>query len=196
MYFEKDKIYHIYNRSNERVFYNDRNYLFFLEKVKILIQPSTDIIAWCLMPNHFHFLIVANEKSCELINEKHRPNVQLLSKNIGTALSSYTKAINKEFNRQGKLFSHNTKAKCLNDVGNNYNYASTCFHYIHQNPLTAKLCNNLNDWRFSSYPDYASLRNGSLVNKELAFDIINYDKNNFSDQSIAIIDDKKLKVIW
>ncbi|MBU8891184.1 MAG: hypothetical protein KOO66_00275 [Bacteroidales bacterium] len=196
MHFEKDKTYHIYNRSNQTIFYNERNYLYFLSKVKILIKPFAEIIAWCLMPNHFHFLIVANEKSCELINEKHRSNVQLLSKNIGTVLSSYTKAINKDFNRRGTLFSHNTKAKCLNDEVNNHNYAITCFHYIYQNPLISKLCNNLNDWKFSSYPDYAGLRNGTLVNKELAFEIIYYDKDNFSDHSYAIIDDKKLKGIW
>ncbi|MCK5029269.1 MAG: hypothetical protein KAR57_06515 [Bacteroidales bacterium] len=196
MNFEKDKIYHIYNRSNETVFYNERNYLFFLEKVKILIQPVADIIAWCLMSNHFHFLLVANEKSCEFVNESHRPNVQLLSKNIGTLLSAYTKAINKERGRKGKLFSHNTKAKCLNDVNNNYNYAATCFHYIHQNPLTAKLCSNLNDWEFSSYLDYAGLRNGTLVNKELALKMINFDKENFSAQSYCVINEKYLKGIW
>ena len=165
MHFEPDKTYHIYNRSNQTVFYNERNYLFFLTKLNKLIKPISDIIAWCLMPNHFHFLIVADERSCEFIDEKHRSNVQLLSKNIGTLLSSYTKAINKELDQRGKLFSHNTKAKCLNDESKNYNYAVTCFHYIHQNPLNAKLCNKLENWKFSSYPDYAGLRNGSLIIK-------------------------------
>ena len=196
MHFEKDKTYHIYNRSNQAIFYNERNYLYFLSKVKTLIKPAAEIIAWCLMPNHFHFLIVANERSCELINEKHRPNVQLLSKNIGTVLSSYTKAINKEFNQRGNLFSHNTKAKCLNDEVNNCDYAITCFHYIHQNSLTAKLCNNLNEWKFSSYPDYAGKRNGVLINKELASELINFDTDNFETQSRTVINEKNLKGIW
>ena len=99
-------------------------------------------------------------------------------------------------NQKGKLFSHNTKAKCLNDESINYNYALTCFHYIHQNPLNAKLCNKLENWKFSSYPDYAGLRNGSLINKALAEEIVNFDKNNFSAQSFAAIDEKKLKMIW
>ncbi|MCK5170586.1 MAG: hypothetical protein KAQ75_11970 [Bacteroidales bacterium] len=60
MCFEKDKTYHVYNRSNNTVFYNERNYLFFLSKVKSQIAPVADILAWCLMPNHFHLLIVAN----------------------------------------------------------------------------------------------------------------------------------------
>ena len=178
MHFEPDKVYHVYNRSNETVFYNDRNYQFFLSKIETLIKPVADIIAWCLMPNHFHFLIVANEKSCELVDEKHRPNVQILAKNIGTLLSSYTNGLNKEIGRRGKLFAHNTKAKCLNDGKNNYNYAVTCFHYIHQNPLKANLCNKIEDWPYSSFLDFGKLRNGSLVNKELAERMINFDNDN------------------
>ena len=125
MYFEKDKTYHIYNRSNSNIFYDERNYLFFLSKVKQCIAPISDILAWCLMPNHFHLLIVANEKSCQLINENHRPDVQLLSKNIGSVLSGYTRAINNQLKRKGKLFSHNTKAKCLNDIDKN---EKLCFY--------------------------------------------------------------------
>ncbi len=52
MHFEKDKTYHIYNRSNNTVFFDERNYLFLLWKVKKQIAPIADILAWCLMPNH------------------------------------------------------------------------------------------------------------------------------------------------
>lgn len=196
MHFEKDNTYHVYNRSNSTVFYNERNYLFFLSKVKKHIAPVAEILSWCLMPNHFHFLIVANEKSCQLINEPHRPSVQMLSKNIGSVLSAYTRAINKELEKRGKLFSHNTKAKCLNDDGNINNYIKTCFHYIHQNPLKAGICSDLQNWKYSSYLDYAGLRNGMLVNKELTFEMVNYDKESFAAQSLAIIDEQHLKGIW
>lgn len=196
MHFEPDKTYHIYNRSNEKVFYNDKNYIYFLTKIKKNITPFANILAWCLMPNHFHFLITAKNEGCNLINEPHRSNTQILSKNIGTLLSSYTQAINKEHGRRGKLFAHNTKAKCLNDTENNDNYAVTCFHYIHQNPLKANLCNNINDWKYSSYLDYIGKRNGTLINKDLAYEIINYDKNDFELQSLSIIDDNKLKGIF
>ncbi len=196
MRFEKDKTYHVYNRSNNTLFYNERNYLFFLTKIKRLIVPVADILAWCLMPNHFHFLLVAKEEGCKLINELHRPNVQVLSKNIGTLLSSYTKAINKQKGQKGKLFSHNTKAKCLNDVRGNDNYVGTCFHYIHRNPLEAGLCNKVNEWQFSSFLDYARTRNGTLVNKNLAVEIINFDEESFVAQSYAIIEEYQLKNIW
>ena len=193
MHFENEEIYHIYNRSNEQVFFERRNYLFFLEKVRKLIFPVCDILAWCLMPNHFHFMIVANERSVAFTNENHRPVLQLLPKNIGTLLSSYTKAINKEKRRRGSLFSHNTKAKLINSEGN---HLENCFYYIHQNPLLAGFVTKIEDWEFSSFKDYSGLRDGSLCNKSLAAEIIELDIENFYEQSYAIIDEKAIEMIW
>ena len=193
MYFEANKTYHIYNRSNETVFFDNKNYLYFLSKFNKLIVPYSHILSWCLMPNHFHFLIVAKSEGCQLINEKHRPNVQLLSKNLGTLLSSYTRAINKAHGRKGKLFAHNTQAKCLNDKFNNGNFLINCFHYIHQNPIRAELCYNMKDWEYSSFLDYAGLRNGKLANKELAYEMINFDKDNFEAQSDILIEERNIK---
>ena len=196
MYFEKDKIYHIYNRSNQTVFYSNENYLFFLEKVKKHLFPVCEILAWCLMPNHFHFMIIANNLSIAKLKEPHRKNIMVLSKNIGTMLSTYTQSINKQQNRIGKLFAHNTKAICLNDTKGNENYAKYCFNYIHKNPYSANLVKRIEDWEFSFFQDYANLRNGKLINKNLAYEIINYDKDNFIEQSYSIIDEMKLKYIW
>lgn len=196
MHFEADKTYHIYNRSNELVFNNKENYLFFLSKVKQLIYPFTEIMAWCLMPNHFHLLIISKANGCVSVEEKHRPNTQQLSKNIGTLLSSYTKAINKSTGRRGKLFAHNTKAKCLNDQINNDYLFDTCFHYIHQNPVKAGLCKRLEDWQFSSYLDYLGKRNGRLVNKQVAYEMLHFDEENFKEQSEFLIDESKLKELF
>ena len=47
-------------------------------------------------------------------------------------------------------------------------YPLVCFNYIHQNPVSANLVKNPQDWEFSSYRDYAGLRNGTLINRKLA----------------------------
>ncbi|MDA3905864.1 MAG: hypothetical protein PF484_07300, partial [Bacteroidales bacterium] len=62
MQFDEGYIYHIYNQGNnrQRIFLNRENYLFFLKKVKNYVLPYADILAWCLMPNHFHFLVLVN----------------------------------------------------------------------------------------------------------------------------------------
>lgn len=206
MFFEPDAIYHIYNRSNQTIFLNHENYLFFLEKINKLIFPVCSVYAWVLMPNHFHLLVEAKEESCVSANEKHRPALQILSKNIGTLLSSYTLAFNKQNGRRGNLFAHQTKAKMLNDYyalsGSNrlalsqIDYATACFLYIHQNPVMAGLVSNLEDWEFSSFRDYAGLRNGKLVQKKMAKEFIELDFDNFLEQSKVIVDENLLKKIY
>lgn len=59
MNLEPGGIYHIYNQGNNHqiIFYNRENYLFFLRKIRTLIQPYGNILAWCLMPNHFHLIM-------------------------------------------------------------------------------------------------------------------------------------------
>ena len=51
--------YHVLNRGNnqENIFLTDDNYRYFLKKWEKYILPYTEILAYCLMPNHFHFLI-------------------------------------------------------------------------------------------------------------------------------------------
>ena len=192
MHFEQGNIYHVYNRSNETVFFSEENYMFFLNKVRRFIYPNCDILAWCLMPNHFHFLIYANSKSIESTKENHRPSLQVLSKNFGTLLSSYTQSFNRfeKRKRKGRLFSHNTVAKLIEQEKDDY--LENCFFYIHQNPLRAHLVSKLENWEFSSFRDSAGFRNGTLCNENLAFQLIKLDSENFYEQSYAVIDEKYL----
>ena len=62
MQFEPNHMYHIFNRGNnsQQIFFNRDNYLFFLKKIKLYIQPYADVLAWCLMPNHFHMMVYIN----------------------------------------------------------------------------------------------------------------------------------------
>lgn len=59
MHFESNHIYHIYNRGNnsQNIFFTRGNYLFFLQKIRKHILPYADVLAWCLMPNHFHLMV-------------------------------------------------------------------------------------------------------------------------------------------
>lgn len=93
--------------------------------------------------------------------------MQPLTRSIAILVSSYAKAINKQQRRTGSLFQQKTKAKLLTE-SKNTDYPFICFHYIHQNPLKAGLVKQLEDWEFSSFRDYAGLRNGALVDKASA----------------------------
>ena len=111
-------------------------------------------------------------------------HMQNLSKVIGKTLSSYTKAINIQNKTTGNLFQKKTKAKHISEnmeLANNLkfsNYLTTCFFYIHQNPLQANLVKDLNLWPYSSWLDYAGLRNGSLCNKVKLFQLTGLDEND------------------
>ena len=70
------------------------------------------------------------------------------------------------------------------------NYYSKCFHYIHQNPLKAGIVKKLEDWEYSSFKDYAGLRNGTLIRKELAVKFCDYNKGTFIKDSYDFIDDR------
>ncbi len=201
MYFEKGHLYHIYNQGNnrQRIFFQSRNYHFFLKKFRRGLYPFLDVLAYCLMPNHFHFMVH--------VKDSDKPQNEFsatIIKNLATLLRSYTRAINIQENRTGSLFRTRTKAKSLTDnESNRYikgsppsrnNYAYYCFHYIHRNPVKAKLVKRMEDWEFSSFRDFAGLRNGTFCNKELAFEIVKLTSDNFYDDSYRWIDNSNFDV--
>jgi putative transposase len=137
MHFEANHIYHIFNRGNnsQPIFFSRENYLFFLRKIKYYIPPHADILAWCLMPTHFHFMVFVhhidaefegreprNEGSSEQVNLSHpltglnSMTKRSLNDSFSILLRSYTRAIQKQNNITGSLFQHRTKAVCLSEV--------------------------------------------------------------------------------
>ena len=186
MQFEAGNWYHIYNRGNnrKRIFFERDNYLFFLQKVRYHWLDHCKIIAYCLIPNHFHFLVATSN---------HLRDTSL-NKAIGVTLRSYTRAVNKRLSRTGSLFQQRTKAKCLNSPGDlksadGLDYALICFHYIHQNPFKAGLVQAMGEWEFSSYPDFAGLRNGTLPAKDYVYEWLGLNKETefikVSQQALA-----------
>lgn len=129
MQFEKGYIYHIYNQGNNRrkIFFNRENYLFFLKKMRTYILPYGDILAWCLMPNHFHFMVYVKEIEVGLESEsigvvlnnadaKNTANTKqrTFNQSIGIMLRSYSQALNRQQKFSGKLIREKTKAECIN----------------------------------------------------------------------------------
>ena len=198
MDFIKNNIYHIYNRGNNKqtIFFTEENYIYFLQKIRKYIAPNCDILAYVLMPNHFHLLIHANENTEKQLT--HLPITKnILSEGIRLLLSSYTKGINKQEERTGNLIQQKTKSKCVYDASNinEHGYATTCFYYIHQNPLRAGLVEQNEAWDYSSYRDYAGLRNGTLCNQELAKELLDLETAGNVSQN-KILNEDSLKNIW
>ena len=117
MFFEEGYIYHIYNQGNNRqkIFFRQENYFYFLQKIRKFILPYADILAWCLMPNHFHLMVLVNKTVLNIILKDTEESIsRSFNDSIGIMLRSYTNAINKQQKRTGKLFREKTKAECIN----------------------------------------------------------------------------------
>ncbi|MDB9519094.1 transposase [Roseofilum reptotaenium CS-1145] len=151
--FQEGCYYHVYNRGNDRqpIFYNRDNYLYFLRQFRrYFIQPrALDLVAYCLMPNHYHFLVYL-----------HQAN---FSKRMQRFALSYTKTMNNRYKRVGSLFQGRFQAILVDSD----RYLANLTRYIHLNPVRANLVESAADWEFSSYPEYLQLRRGTLPQCEI-----------------------------
>ena len=154
------RYYHIYNRgtNGEVLFKNQKYYPDFLQQYTKFITPVADTIAYCLMSNHFHFLIrtkdVCNILTFEELNmfEKTKPTEISLKKPKASSqfshlFNSYSNVINKAYQRTGSLFEHPFKRRMIE----NENYLMTCISYIHNNPVKDGFVKSVEDYKWSSY---------------------------------------------
>lgn len=147
---QPDTFYHVYNRANgnEKLFLTDDNYHYFLKQLKKYISPIAETYAYCLLPNHFHFLIrIKSNDELSIINPQGFENIEgFISQKFSNLFNSYTKAFNKQNDRKGSLFSPNFKRKEVK----NEDYLTTLICYIHRNPIHHKIQPSFN-WKYSSY---------------------------------------------
>jgi putative transposase len=200
MIYQPGNIIHAYNRGNnkQQIFFNEDNYRFFVSKVGQYVKPHSDILAWCLMPNHFHFLLHINEKSSMLKKVGILDSTEFHN-GFRMLQSSYAKAINKALGRTGSLFQQNTHFKLLNrqqsEKAHGATYIDTCFHYIHQNPLKAGFVNKMEDWNYSSFNEYLTGKE-SLCNLAFGWEILGLSTENFHDISYAVLKPELIKEIF
>jgi putative transposase len=157
---EHGKYYHIYNRGNNRgnIFFEDRNYHHFLRLYAKHIEPIADTYAYCLLYNHFHFLVrVSTVEEQEALYQTLRVSETLRvskgfkpqnpSQQFGNLFNAYAKAINKAYRRTGSLFE--------NPFGRievtSEEYFVHLITYIHQNPQKHGLVPDFRTWPYSSY---------------------------------------------
>lgn len=162
-----------------------------MNKISQELPELCDILAYCLMPNHFHLLIYIplNSPGLNLIPNQ---NQQVLVRKLGTILSSYSQAINKQEGKSGSLFQQKTKSKILDSD----NYSTTCFHYIHQNPLRANLVMKMEDWPYSSFQDYLE-GESTICNIAIARELLQIPtgKDQFYKESYLVPDQELIKNI-
>ena len=150
--FYPNQFYHIYNRGNngEKIFYKEDNYLFFLERYNKYLSKYVDTFAYCLLPNHFHFLIKINDKL-------------QTSEQFRLLFLAYSKAINKQTGRTGSLFQKRFKRTIIENI------PSLCraVVYIHTNPAHHKITNDFENYKYSSFQSLLSNKETKLNREEI-----------------------------
>lgn len=190
-----EQYYHIYNRSNnkEALFKNEGNRFFFLQKYKSYVSPFCKTFAYCLLGNHFHFLIQIKDKvsitqtlknmsEIELskyqkeflakikMNEQNAIKVisdesyhQLIAKQFRRFFIAYAKAFNKQHQREGNLFNRPFKRITVQDDA----HFSQLIFYIHYNPTHHNISNDFSTYKWSSYSTLLTNKTTTLQRDEV-----------------------------
>lgn len=187
-HFTEDGIYHVYNRGVEKrkIFMDEQDYAVFLNLLKYYLSPTdkdekhplmqfqnfqivrprplsnlekeVDLIAYCLMPNHFHLLL----KQITI------DGVTKLLRCISTIYAMY---FNKRYKRVGYLFQGPYKAVMVAEDS----YLLHLSRYIHQNPFELTGRDPVN-YPYSSYQYYLGRKHASWIKPKLVLDYFNVSK--------------------
>ena len=184
--FSCGSIVHVYNRGNNRenIFCDEQDYRAFLFRLGLVLgfevkelskHPLTSVplsriritsvkkeafklYAFCLMGNHFHFLI----EQCSDIP---------VSKLISKICTSYAKYLNLKYKRVGHVFQDKFKSVLIESQPQ-LMWTSA---YIHNNPVKDKFVERPENYQWSSYADYSSARNIPILSKEMIQSVFKSD---------------------
>jgi REP element-mobilizing transposase RayT len=155
MTFVQGHYYHIYNRgcNKEKIFFCEDNYYYLLKIMKTSFQDyGVKIIAYCLMPNHYHFFV-------QQLTEKQ------LSTWLRKIFVGYSQAINKQQYRSGTLFEGRPKHIAIEKD----EYLDHLMWYIHTNPVSAGMVTKPEQWKFTNYLECIGKRNGKMFDSEFIY---------------------------
>ena len=166
-------IYHVMLRgiNKQIIFESDDDRYQILSTLKRFIDAKKFLLyGYCLMDNHVHLII------------------QELEDDISTAIkricSSYVLWYNKKYERSGHLFQERFRSEPIE----NDSYFMISLRYIHQNPIEAKICKELMDYRWTSYKEY--IQEPILIDTELCLSLFSSDEDMAVDLFIDYMNQK------
>ncbi len=150
--FLPNQYYHVYNRGANKadIFRNDKDYIFLLKQVQDHIREfDVSVITYCLMSNHYHFLLRQN-------------GARKISDFMQAVFGVYSLAFNSNHGHSGTLFEGPFRAIL---VDKNEYLLHLC-RYIHWNPVEAGIAVRPEQWHYSNYLEFIGKRNGTLVDSD------------------------------
>ena len=167
--FGPGEYYHVYNRGNgkKNIFLDDEDYKFFLLRLRqnlypdtrekhrfqLLPQNSFSLVSYCLMSNHFHFLLRQNSEV---------PTTKLIAK----LCTSYSMYFNKKYEHVGHVFQDRYKQINIFDD----EYLVWLSLYVHLNPKTAGIVSDPSKYPWSSCADFVGKHDENMCDKSIIMD--------------------------
>ncbi len=180
-----DNYYHIFNRTNNRelLFKNDEDRKLFLSKYVEYLLPCINTIDYCLLGNHFHFLIKVKSiddivnwtKNVDLITQTSaqrklldteldsRTTHKVIKSQFTRLFTSYAMKFNKKYNRSGNLFYRPFKRVIVNKES----YFTYLIYYIHANPLKHNIQSDFMNYKWSSFKAILSNKSTNVKKNEV-----------------------------
>jgi REP element-mobilizing transposase RayT len=141
--FERGTYYHVYNRAlaGELLFRKPANYRYCLRLARLHAgRHRVSVVAYCLMPNHYHFLL-------------RQEGDQPLSGFLCTLFNAYVQAVNRQWGRRGPLFEGRFRYVRVDRD----DYVWQLCRYIHLNPVKAGLAPAPEEWPYSDFRAWIGL---------------------------------------
>jgi putative transposase len=177
--YESKEYYHLYNHAcgDKNIFIDYFDYVDFKEKYEKYFSKFFDLMAYCLMPNHFHLLIRVKEEKYikeeiakdndSKAKEKYLTGIHdlntILEDQFRRLFSAYSMKYNNKHKTTGQLFLNRHKRILLrSDTKIKY---MLC--YIHHNPIHHKFRKNYGEWVYCSYQKY--LKNDEAFKDHLQY---------------------------
>ena len=182
--------YHIYNRGNsgETLFREQRNYPYLLKLHAKYIEPVAETYVYCLMPNHFHFLVRIKDPGEDWQSSEDCQSYEA-SRAFANLFSTYTKAFNKAYQRTGSLFEKPFRRKLVDSD----RYFAALVIYIHHNPQKHGFVDDFRDWPHSSYRAILSHK-PSRLQREVVLDWF-ADWSGFEEAHVTLVDETVIEAL-
>jgi len=140
--------YHLYNRGANRqtIFRDASNFLYVQKKMaKVAKRYRLSVIAYCLLPNHYHFLV----------RQDGDDPARYLAQYV---FNAYSKAYNKRYGHSGTLFEGPYEIIAVYTP----EYIQNLVRYIHANPVIHGLVDDPFVWPYSNLPEWVGERESPL----------------------------------
>ncbi len=159
----KASLFHVMTQgiNKEYIFNNSEDIQWYLSVMsKLSEQYNIEIIAYCIMNNHVHMLLKAED-------------TKELGKYMQKLSMKYGRYYNNKYNRVGYVFRGRYKAEAIMDEKHMYN----CIRYIYNNPVVAGICSEPKEYPYSDYKEMPTCEIVDYVFADIDEDVKGVNKN-------------------